>query len=74
MLCGHGGDGDVKCRFTLARTVVVVGQGGRGDGGGVVGEVDWAVALRAWRAGTKELGGDGVVLFHFGACERARER
>ena len=26
---GHGGDGDVKCGFTLAQLVALVGRGGR---------------------------------------------
>ena len=43
--------------------------------GRAIGEVDWVVVLRGQRAlSAKLIGGDGVVLFRFGACERARER
>ena len=43
--------------------------------GRAIGEVDWVVVLCGRRALPTELGGnDGVVLFRFGACERARER
>ena len=43
--------------------------------GGAMGEVYWVVVLRGQRVLLAELGaGDGVVLFRFGACDRARER
>ena len=40
-----------------------------------MGKVDWVVVLCGRQAlPAKRGGGDGMVLFCFGACERARER
>ena len=57
---GHGGDGDMQCGLTWARTVTMVGRGGRGDGGEAVGVMDWLVVWHGWCASTAEArGGDG---------------
>ena len=45
-LRGHGGDGDMKCGFTLARMVALAGQEGGTTHGGAMGEVDLVVVLR----------------------------
>ena len=50
MLRGRGGDGDVKCRFTLARTVVVASLGGRGDDGRAVSMMDQIEVQQGWQA------------------------
>jgi len=44
-LCVHGGDGDTKCGFTLARMVALAGWEGGAMHGGAMGEVDWMVVL-----------------------------
>ena len=74
-LCGHGGDNDTQCGFTLARMVALAGREGGVAHGGAMGEVDWVVVLRGRQALPTELdGNDGVVPFCFGAYERAKER
>jgi len=74
-LHGHGGDGDVKCRYTLARIVTTMGQGGRGGGGEAMGEVDWVVVLRGWRASMVEVRRQrGGAPLRFSECERGRAR
>ena len=60
MLHGHGGDSDMKCRITYARTVAMVGRGGRAAHGRAVGEMDWVVVVRGRRAlPAKVSNGDG---------------
>ena len=78
MLHGHGADGDVKCCFTLARTVTMAGRGGRGGGGEAMGEMDWLVVRHGRRPSTTEERGDGnggaARLWRARAREKESER
>ena len=43
---GDNGYGKAECRFTLGREVVLLAQGGGGDGGAPVAETNQPVELR----------------------------
>ena len=67
----------MKGRITWARTVAMVGWGGRGDDGGIMSKMDWIVVQYGWRASTSELGngGGGARLCNYGReSERDRAR
>ena len=60
MLYGHGSDGNVQCLFTLARTVTMMGQGGRAAHSEAMHVMDWMEVRRWWRASVVEVcGSDG---------------
>ena len=73
VLCGHGGDGDVKCRITWARTVAMVGQRSRAAHDEAMHMMDWMEVRRWWRASAvKVCGGDGEHGSTRRDCERER--
>ena len=70
---GHGGDSNGLRALTLAREATMAGLGGRGDGGGAMGEMGCWVVSCGQHASMAEAHGDGDdALFHFGERGRAR--
>jgi len=74
-LRGHGGDGNVKCRITWARTVAMAGQGGRAAHGEAMHMLDWMEVWRWWCACMVEVcGGDDEHSSARQASERERAK
>ena len=70
---GHGGDNDSQCGFMFARTIAVVGWGGRVAHGKAMHVMDWIEMRRWWHTslvkGTTMMATVGRLGF-----ERARAR